>query len=258
MSFFKKAMANVLGIGGTKVDTVLSRDTITQGEKMDGVINIYGGEIEQEIKNVYICVNTKYEKEVDDKKVNMVDTIQKFEIDINTIVKPKEEIAIPFSFNLDMNCPISKGSSKIWISTILDIKSAVDDSDGDGIVVLPNKYTNTVLEAFNALGFKTKSIKNIYDKRRISKNKFVQEFEYMPTFGDFRSRLDELEVSFVFTSNEVKLLIEVDRRVRGLGSLISESLDLDESNIWVKFSYDELSNNELVLNRLRDSIRRYC
>ncbi len=60
MSFIKKTMASVFGIGGTKVDTVLTNSTVFPGGKIEGFINIYGGEVSQDIQSVYIDVKTTY------------------------------------------------------------------------------------------------------------------------------------------------------------------------------------------------------
>ncbi|MGL6106454.1 sporulation protein [Romboutsia sp.] len=258
MSFLKKAMANVLGIGGTKVDTVLSNTSVIPGGKIEGMVNIYGGEIEQQLQCVYIDVKTSYEKEYDDRTTTVEAIVQRFTVDINKTISPNESFNIPFSFDLDLNCPITLGSSKVWVSTQLDIEKAIDHTDGDGIKINPTNYMNTIFKAVEELGFRMQSAKNIYDKHRFSYNKFVQEFEFIPTSGAYRGKLDELEVILIANANGVRIILEVDRKVRGLGSLISEQLSLDETLVRIDFSYSDLSNKDYISNELHSLIKKYC
>lgn len=258
MSFFKKAMANVLGIGGTKVDTILSNNVTIPGGKINGVVNVYGGEVEQYLQCVYIDIKTNYEKEYDDKKTIVETTIQRYTVDISKNITPGEKLEIPFAFNLDINSPISLGKSKVWVSTQLDIEKAIDHIDGDGIKINPTQHMNAIFNAIEELGFRMATSKNIYDKHRFSHNKFVQEFEYLPTSGAFRGKLDELEVVLVSHSNCISIFLEVDRKVRGLGSLLSEKLSLDESLVKIDFRYDELSDVNYVSRELYNLIKKYC
>lgn len=256
MSFIKKALANVLGVGGAKVDTVLSTKNTAPGEIVEGFVNIYGGEVDQQIKNIYIDVKTTYEKESNDKTAQLESIIQNYTIKLDKDITAKEQVKIPFSFKLDLNCPISKHKSRVWLSTRLDLENAVDNFDGDTINVLPNKYMKNVLESVTQLGFRIREVENVYDKLRMGPNKFVQEFEYIPS-GEFRRKLDELEVVFVSISNGYRVYLQIDRKVRGLGSLIAEKMSLDESNVYIDFSYEELSNEEYVLESLRRTMRKY-
>lgn len=257
MSFFKKIMANGLGIGGAKVDTIIQTKNATPGGQIDGVIKIYAGQVEQSIKSVYIDVNTIFEKDFDDKKNFVNTTIQSFTINIDKTLSPNEEVSIPFTFDLDINCPITKGNSKVWLATRLDIENAIDNTDGDRITVVPNIYMDNILRAIENLGFRIKSIENIHDKRRLNNYNFIQEFEFLPTQGEFRGKLDELELSMIANNNGICVLLEVDRKVRGLGSLILESLSLDESHLKIQFTYEELKNYALVLNTLEVNIRKF-
>ncbi len=184
------------------------------------------------------------------------DTLQKYTININRTINPDENLSIPFDFILDLNCPITKGKSKVWLATRLDIENAVDHIDGDGLNVVPTKYMENILKSITSLGFRTKSTKNIYDKYRMSKHNFVQEFEYYPT-GEFRGRLDEIEVVLVSSSNGLRVILEVDRKVRGLASFISEQLDMDESLVYIDFNYNELASYEYISEQIRSVIRRY-
>lgn len=256
MSLLKKAMANVLGVGGAKVNAVLSNTSTTPGGNVEGYINICAGQVTQQIKAVSIDVKTRYKKECDDKEFHVDCTIQKFNINVNKEFQPGEEIKIPFSFNLDLNCPITKGHSNIWLSTRLDIENAVDNLDGDKLMVLPNTSITNVLEAVDRLGFRIREVENVYDKYGFSNHKFVQEFEYYPS-QNFRSKLDELEVVLVYDSNGMNVFLQIDRRARNLGSSILEKLSLDESNVKIHFTHNELHNVDCIYNEILNTLRKY-
>lgn len=256
MSFIKKAMANVFGVGGAKVDTVLTTKTSSPGSKVEGYVNVYGGEVTQQVKSIYIDVKTTYEKESDDKITKIEALIQRYTIEFNQEISQGQEVKIPFSFDLDKNCPLTKHKSKIWINTRLDLENAIDNYDGDIINVVPNKYMNNILDAITKLGFRIREVENVHNKLRMGPNKFVQEFEYIPT-GEFRRRLDELEVVLISTTNGYRIFLQVDRKVKGIGSFIAEKMSLDESNVYIDFNNEELQNEGIVIDKLRNTIIRY-
>lgn len=256
MSLLKKAMANVLGVGGAKVDAVLSNINTTPGGNVEGYINICAGKVSQQIKSVSIDVKTKYKKEADDKEFNVDFTIQKFNINVNKEFQPGEEAKIPFSFNLDLNCPITKGHSTVWLSTRLDIENAVDNLDGDKLIVLPNTSIKNILKAVDKLGFRMREVENVYDKYGFSNHKFVQEFEYYPS-PSFKSKLDELEVVLVSDFNGMNVFLQIDRRAKNLGSSILEKLNLDESNVRIHFNHNELNNVDYIYNEILNTLKQY-
>lgn len=45
MGLFKKILSSV-GVGGAKVDTVVSQSSVRVGEDIQGVVNIIGGSVE--------------------------------------------------------------------------------------------------------------------------------------------------------------------------------------------------------------------
>ena len=53
MSFFNKVFASV-GIGAAKVDTKLEKDRVMPGEEVRGIVEIRGGNTEQNIDDIYL------------------------------------------------------------------------------------------------------------------------------------------------------------------------------------------------------------
>ncbi|MGL4990561.1 MAG: sporulation protein [Sarcina sp.] len=258
MSFLKNAMANVLGVGGSKIDTILDKKQIKVGENITGIIKIYGGQVEQQINGIILSVRTKIERESNDKKKIEKTTIQKVPIAIGRSVLPNENLEIPFSFTLNENCPISTFKFNTWLESNLDIDKAIDSKDGDPIEVLPSTEMKNILTALNSLGFKSREIENIPSIRKINDMNFVQEFEFIATKAPFKGRLDELEVIFSKNMYGYDLYLQIDRRANSVVSLIAEKLNLDETKIRISIENRDLNNINAIKEELFNVIRTHC
>ena len=256
MSFFQKVLASV-GIGAAKVDTILKKDQFIPGEHVFGEVQIKGGDVPQKIDSIYLSLKSTYEKEVDDKKHTSTATVHQMKITEAFTIESNSEKIIPFSFRLPNDTPLTMGRTKLFISTGLDIKNAVDPSDNDYIQVLPNDLVKRVMNSLSELGFRLisaecKSASSIYRNRL----PFIQELEYKPQSGPFYGKLDELEVMFLsIEENTMELLLQVDRKARGLGGLFAEALEMDESFVNVTVSINDLPN---LKQKLQAIIDRYA
>lgn len=255
MSFFDKVFASV-GIGSATVDTRLERDTYAPGELVKGVVEIRGGKIEQQIDDIYLSLNTTYLKESDDKKYHVTATIDRFRITSPFVIGKNDRKEIPFSFQLPYDTPLTIGRTKLWVTTGLDIKNAVDPGDKDDLKVVPDRLMTAVFNAIENLGFRLREAdceEASYHMR--GRFPFVQEFEYVPTSGPFRGKLDELELVFRPTANGVtELLFQVDRRARGLSGLFAEAAGMDETNVRLTVSASDIPN---LQQQIQSIIQRY-
>lgn len=255
MSFFSKVLASI-GVGAAKVDTKLERSSYTAGESVHGEIEVYGGNVEQQIDAIYLTLYTTYIKEVDDSKYTATAPIQKFKVSDPFAISANETKIIPFSFTLPVDTPITIGVTRVWVATELDIRSGADAKDKDFIEIRPSRLASAVLEGVQQLGFRLRKAdceQAPYKYRR--KYPFVQEFEFVPVSGIFRGKLDELEVIFLSqTDQSVEILLQVDRKARGFGGFLAEALDIDESFVRLTISQQELHN---VSNKLEQTILRY-
>lgn len=252
MSLFNKVLASV-GIGGAKVDTKLHKSTYTLNENITGVVEIIGGSTEQQIDAIYLSLHTNFIREIDDKKINDQAVLHHYKLNEPFTIQADEKRQIPFSFALPPVVPITTGNSRVWIQTGLDIKNAVDPKDKDFIEIQPTRLANGVLTAIQNMGFRLRKVDNeqapSYLRRQTP---IAQEFEFTPTNSTYRRYLDELEVVFVQQSpNSIEILLQVDRRARGLGGFLSEAFDMDESFIRLT-----LSENDNIQAKLSQAIER--
>ncbi|MEH7437068.1 sporulation protein [Neobacillus drentensis] len=255
MSFFDKVFASV-GIGAASVDTKLEKDTYMPGETVQGVVEIKGGKVEQQIDEIYLSLNTTYLKESDDRKYNVTATIDRFRLTTPFTIRSNERKEIPFTFQLPYDTPLSIGRSKVWVTTGLDIKGGVDPSDKDYLKVIPNQLMTAVFNAVDNLGFRIREADCEEAPRRLrGRLPFVQEFEFVPTSGLFRGKLDELEVVFLSSGNgTLELMFQVDRRAKGLSGLFSEAMGMDETNVRLTVSNADIPN---LQQKIQSVIQRY-
>ncbi|MGL5329432.1 MAG: sporulation protein [Peptostreptococcaceae bacterium] len=257
MSLFKKVMASALGVGAAKIDTKVHTRNLMPGHKIEGVCEIVGGSVEQYINEIVISVYTDYKREKDDTTITEYQCIQEHVIKIDKNILPGENCEIPFSFILYKRVPVTKHKSKVWLSTRLDIESGVDKSDRDYLDIDYNDLMRDTITAIGELGFSLREVENEYSRARVNGFKFVQEFEFVPRAGSYRGRLDELELVFVHTNTHTDLLLQVDRKVRGLMSFISESMGLDESNLRIRLENSHRYSKEEIKYKIEDLLRQY-
>ncbi|MEH7382100.1 sporulation protein [Bacillus sp. JJ1533] len=255
MSLFNKIFSSI-GIGSARVDTKLTSDKLSAGEKVSGIVEIVGGNMEQQIDEIYLSVMTTYQKESNDRKINKQATIEKIKIVERFTIGSNERREIPFSFELPLDTPATLGRTKVWIHTGLDIKNAIDPSDKDYVSVSPSPLAAGVLNAVYDLGFSLRKVECEAAPYRLRKRlPFVQEFEFVPTSGAYRGRLDEVEVMFFpQTEHKLDVFIQVDRRARGLSSLLAEAMDMDESFVNFTVTTDDLPTLKSKINQI---ISRY-
>jgi len=251
MSLFNKLFSSI-GIGSARVDTKLTTDQLRAGDKVSGVVEIVGGNTEQQIDEIYLSLMTTYIKESNDKKFNQQATIEKVKIVERFTIGSNERREIPFSFVLPLDTPVTFGKSKVWIHTGLDIKNAIDPSDKDYISVSPSPLAAGVLNAVYDLGFSLRKVDCEAAPYRLRRRlPFVQEFEFVPTSGQYRGRLDEVEVMFFPQSEDrVEVMMQVDRRARGLSSFLAEALDMDESFVNFTVTTNDLPNLKSKINQI--------
>ncbi len=84
-----------------------------------------------------------------------------------------------------------------------------------------------VLEAVENLGFRLQEVDCEYTTHFHGTYSFVQEFEFRP-IGKYCPHLDELEVIFRLSPEQLEVLLQIDRRARGFKSWFNEAFDLDE------------------------------
>jgi len=228
---FKKMMAS-MGIGSAKVDTVLDDSEIVLGGVISGVINITGGNLEQQIDAVGLEFFTKISRENSEgEEYESSFSLAKFHIADAFLLGEDERRQFEFAFDMPAHFPISMDNQKypVWVKTALDIDCALDPTDKDYITVLPPPALITVVDAIQALGFELAEVDIEHDPSRHLG--FKQEFEFKPfSPAGGLTHLEEIEVVFLLEGDTLHAFIESEKHTAGgfFGDLM-ENLNLNES-----------------------------
>lgn len=227
MSFFKTALASI-GIGSTRVDTLVERAQLYPGEQLRGVVKIKGGEVPQDFNSIHVELCTAYLRESNDTKISHDFTLASTGIHKPFSVQPGETFDFPILLDIPLDTPVSLHKSKVWLATRLDISAAVDPRDNDPLEILTPPQIAMVLQAMEMLGFYLREVQNEHNHRFGGLRPFVQDFEFVPRSGPFRGRFDEVELYFFPDVHHLSVTLELDRKARGFSGLVQESLGTDE------------------------------
>lgn len=263
MSLFKKVLSSV-GIGSAKVDAIVDNERTTPGELIQGHVEVQGGKVAQAINHIklevrcyYYSEETYYETDEDGEESEHTRRIRNeailasykltdaFTTDIGQTQR------FDFSIELPFYAPLSFGDARIWLRTDLDIAAAIDKSDKDTLEVLPTPRQQQLLDAMNALGFVLAEVE--CEEGRQFGQPYVQEFEFKPQQGEFRGRVDEVEVLMVSHPDRLELLIEIDRRARGFSGFFSEISGRDETKLWLDIEDMEQAEVTALLYNVIDA-----
>jgi sporulation-control protein len=254
---FNRFLASI-GIGSATIDTLLEKPRYMPGEEVRGVVKIRGGNVEQRIETIQLSVMTEYIRESNDHKYTQHGEVGRFHVCPPFTLNAGENREVPFSFQLPHQTPLTIGRAPVWVKTELDVRGGVDPGDNDRIEVIPSPAMNTVLEALSLLGFRLRKAECEYSARLGGRMPFIQELEFVPT-TQFRGQLDELEVMFYPSDRELELVLQIDRRARGLSSFFAEAMDMDESFVRTRFTNEQLTAGpDALAHQLADIISRYA
>lgn len=239
---FKKLLAS-FGVGSAKVDTHLEHVSFFPGEEVRGITYVVGGDLAQNIDDIYINLVTCYLKEINDSthRINHILTSNKITSAFS--IQPNETRSFPFSLWLPYDTPLTLSNHPVYFQTGLDIKNAIDPSDKDFIEVKPLPLMQAVFNGMQALGFYFKRAECEYSRRLARNYPFVQECEFKANYGSsYSGKVDEVEVIFlVNTPEQIDVILEIDRRAKGLKGLFTEAFDMDERKVHIQASGQDLN-----------------
>jgi sporulation-control protein len=264
MSFFKNILSKV-GIGSATVETELFNNRFIPGQPVEGMVNITGGSVTQEIDAVYLKIRSTYEDEVEtetkedeESDVNITRTAEIMNLQISDpfTLNPKEEVKFDLDFVLPWDTPATAGKTVTWVETGLDIKMAIDPGDKDYLNVTLHPLAEQVLDAAVALGFEINEVvcepAPAAMEMRVP---FVQEFELKPVKGTFKNRLDEIELVFKPFPDSMQVFMEVDRKAKGMFGQLSEMMGTDETMVSFLVQQQDLPH---LTDKINDIIEEYC
>ncbi|WP_052144682.1 sporulation protein [Halalkalibacter okhensis] len=192
-----------LGIGSAKVNTILFNNEVERGKEVNGEVHIIGGKVPQRISEVYIHVDTEFQRNHDDMTEihEMTESILERKITAPLFIKPNEEKVVPFSFALPHYTPITFRNQKIHIHTELKINFLNHPVDEHDFVVF-DPFIDEILHYFMYNGFRHTVNSGLCHRKPLTKSNpthCLQAFELV----------DDHERKIYFIGNEQNIILSM-------------------------------------------------
>lgn len=239
-SLFKK-----IGFGNAKVDARLREATVAQGGVLQGDVFITGADDATTIDELHLRVMTEYKRKSGDYETNESCELARHKLFDRFTINASEQRSIPFAIQLPFETPVTThGWQKVYLQTTMETSAIFDPKDTDPIQVAPHPFTERMIGAIQSIGFSLFKVDCEHAPRFGGRLPFVQEFEFRPTGGEFRGRLDELEAYLRPSPHGIEAVFQIDRR----GGVFGEFFGTDESYSSLSLSAADLQNPNLAMN----------
>lgn len=130
---FKQFLSSV-GFGSLKVETVVERPNLEEGETLNGTVYLEGGDGDQEIDFIDLNVIKQLEDYREDSDFDVIETIvAKQSMEFAGSVKSKDTVMQQFEIVPDERWQLDNPKEKLILRTIVHIKNGVDMQDEDEI-----------------------------------------------------------------------------------------------------------------------------
>lgn len=208
-------MLSKIGIGAAKVQTTLHETEVMRGEVITGEVKMVGGKVAQDVRQVYIELQTHYIEERPDGLSTHTHTLHRLEIADAFTLNAGEEVIYDFELQIPLETPISFGNTTSWIHTGLDVAWAFDPSDNDTVQILPDPGCDMVMAAIEDMGFAHSDLSGRCLMMQSPWDApFVQIFEMIAT-GPIRQHIEFLNVMLAADEDQAHIQLDVDKRHRG-------------------------------------------
>jgi sporulation-control protein len=128
---FKKFLSSI-GIGSLKVETVVERPNLNEGETLNGTIYITGGDSEQTIEYVELHVVKQIDEVREDSDFQLIENIvAKQSLDFVSTLKSKGSLMQQFEIVPDERWLVENPKTKLLLRTIVHVDKGVDAQDED-------------------------------------------------------------------------------------------------------------------------------
>ncbi len=130
---FKKFLSSV-GIGSMKIDTVVERPNLIEGETLNGTIYFEGGDSDQDVKFIELQIIAQIDEYREDSDFEYIEKmISKQTLEFVGTVKSKGTVMQQFEIVPDERWLLDNPKAKLILRTIVHIHNGVDSQDEDEI-----------------------------------------------------------------------------------------------------------------------------
>lgn len=227
------------GIGAATVDTVFPRTELAPGETVTADVELYGGDVAQDIEGIYFTLKA----DADGEEL----TLATFTAESELTLHPDDERSIPVDVEIPLWTPLTRGGTSVWLETGLDIDWARDPSDEDRIDVVPDEFTSALLAAVDDLGFELQS-STVVETPSLDDRPVAQQFTYRPTAERFVDDLDELAVTTIPGADALRAFVAFDRSDR-----VADAYDQEFDQQEIPFTFERPSV-DAIRGRLKNEL----
>lgn len=229
------------GVGAAQVELALEQRVLNPGEKVKGIVTVYGGDHEQTVDAIYFAYLTQCRGKGAPRTVDFGRQL----LTNSFVTHPGETRTIPVHLEVPINCPITIGNTRIWIQTGLDIDWSIDPTDKDFIRIEPTEAMESLSGALHLLGFELEGNRCVEAPEGTNLD-FVQEFHYEARGGNFANKIDALFVLFIPRPGRQEALLVIDRQ----DMLVKELLRLDKTDAIFRYRAEDTVNT--LMGKLED------
>ncbi|MDN7243923.1 sporulation protein [Planococcus shenhongbingii] len=130
---FKQFLSSI-GIGSLKINTVVERPHLEEGETLNGTVYFTGGNSDQEIEYIELNVVKQIENYREDSDFDVIENIvAKQSLEFIGSVKSKDAAMHQFDIVPDERWLLQNSKGKLILRTIVHIVNGVDVQDEDEI-----------------------------------------------------------------------------------------------------------------------------
>lgn len=128
---FKKFLSSI-GIGALKIETVVERPHLNEGETLNGTIYFTGGDSDQKIDFIELQVVKQIDEYREDSDFRVLETvIAKQSMEFVSTVKSKGTLMHQFEIVPDERWVVEHPKAKLVLRTIVHVNNGVDAQDED-------------------------------------------------------------------------------------------------------------------------------
>jgi len=245
-------LVSTFSIDDAEVRTSFSSDTVRPAEKTDLEIAVNAGDAGGQLEDIRFGIAATFVGEKRNpysdhappeygevvEELDEVQVVDRVEYGADETVTREATVTIP------PRTPLTRGDVRVSVQTGLAINWSVEPENPTDLTVEPTGQMDDVMEALEELGFVYRQMDCSRDRYR----GFRQELEFEPTAGPFFGQMDELQI--FFEPSEDELLVEF---------LPTEGMWDDESHggKWHEISFSD-EDVEAVTDELESEIEKHA
>ena len=250
MQPFKKFLASI-GVGTAKIDTQLETMEVQLGGQLKGNLVVTGGEVDQEIDDIYLAIKTKYKKPNLETVYYTDGTVCEFKLTEGFTIGAGETKSIPFAVTLPLYTPITEGLSVLWVKTELAIHHSASQEDEDFLIVKPLSLMQDILDSLASIGFENQEV-GCENGSLVGTlpwdTGFYQVFRFLPTTEPLKDKVEHLNVVFnPLSEDEIEVVLGIYHKPDTFLDSIKDELGLDIAKIHLNIKKEQVDSLDTIL-----------